>query len=75
MANKRAVLLATVLSLAAWYLAEKPGRSFAFKDIVVLETAVICPSVGPKQIDGLTETMFKSATDGILLLVLARRNR
>jgi hypothetical protein len=61
--------------LAAWYLAEELRRPVGSKNFVVLTIAVFCPDVRLEHIDGFTETMFKTTTDGILLLTLARWNR
>jgi hypothetical protein len=57
-----------------WYLTEELQRPFGSKDFAVLEIAVFCPDVRLKHIDGLTETMFKTTTDGILLLIFVRWN-
>ncbi len=61
--------------LTAWYLAEELRRPFGSKDFAVLKIAVFCPDVRLKHIDGFTETVFKTTTDRILLLMFARLNR
>ena len=59
--------------LTPWYLAEELRRPFGSKDFAVLEITVFGPDVRLKHIDGFTETMFKTTTDGILLLIFARQ--
>jgi len=41
------------------------------KDFLVLVTAVFCLDVRHEQVDGFTQAMFKTATDGILLYCLS----
>ena len=58
--------------LTAGYLAKELECPFSSKGVVVPEITICHPKVRHKNIDGFTKTMLKTATNSILLLVLAR---